>query len=177
MAYQHLKGDFWKYNEQQPITDTQNSFCSCTSLWMFTFCNWSNWGCHFQGCLSPKNSNLTPCISYLFRAVCSQIFEIWDFSMTGKHFYCYYFIIMYLSCLSEKAFLINLRIYKSKIFAYLKPFLLLLLEKKEIERKKESHTLIVFYHKSTRQYICTVFTFHRNLLCLFSSLWICKDWG
>lgn len=152
---------------------------SCLLLYLlvnFYFCNWSNRSCNFPGSLSPKNSNFIPCLLYLFRAVCSQIFEIWN-RPQDKRFYCYYFIIMYLSCLSEKAFLINIRIHKTKIFAYLKPFLLLLLEKKEIERKKERHILIVFDHRSTRKYICTVFTFHRNLLCLFSSFSIYKERG
>lgn len=72
--------------------------------------------------------------------------------------------------------MVNLSIHNPKIFAHLKPLLLLLSGKKKIKRK-ENHTLIfkkVSDHRSTRQYIRIVFTFHRNH-CLISSLQMYKE--
>lgn len=59
----------------------------------------------------------------------------------------------------ETTFLINLRTYKTKIFAYLKPFLLLLLEKKLKRKKKATHwSSLTIGQLDSLSALCLLFT-------------------
>jgi len=166
------------YHRLQPITGTAKLkfclTCSHTSFWIFNSLKLKYLRLSFSRILSPKNSKTIPCFLFSQSSMLSP--KIWN-RPQDKCFYYDYFIFKRLWSVLEKAFLINVRIHKPKIFAHLKPFLLLLSEKRETERKKENHKLIfkkAFDHRSTRQYICPVFTFHRSLLYLISSLQMYK---